>query len=269
MPEIIPWINTLIADFSSRFIRIGYAGDAHPLITIDTPTSFESQPLSFVCTSLEKYLKEFSSDSLIFIENSKLAYSDKVSIVRFLFVNKICQSIFFLQAPLADIFGFGKVSGIVVSCTASAATVSTVINGRLAEAESTDPIQRACGERELEESLTQELTESLLPGVNWIIDRVIATRTKYSINKKNAANGCIILTGGVFRFEPFFSLVKQKLLERIGEDFSDFVLREKELNSTFVGASVFGMNNQTKPLFITIYDWQAHGVESLKLKQIK
>ncbi|KAM0679666.1 hypothetical protein GINT2_002074 [Glugoides intestinalis] len=267
--DIAPWINTMIAEFSSRFIRIGYAGDVHPLLTLDTPSAFKTEPISFICTSLEKYLQMFFSDSLIFIQNPTFTYNDKVAIAKFLFVNKICQSIFFLPAPLADTFGFGKVSGMVVSCGASATTVSTIINGTVVESESTYPIQRMCGDRELEEELTVEIVEALLPVFDSIIDIVIANRTKYSINKKNAANGCIILTGGVFRFEPFFCLFRQKLLERIGEDFSDFVLREKELNSTFVGASLFGMNDQTKPLFITIYDWHTHGVEALKLKQTK
>lgn len=268
MSEIIPHTNTLIADFGTKFTRIGYAGDFHPYFVVETPELSEKSKIEFVCKTLEKQLKKTSTDSLILIQSHLFDQEAALSVLKYLFINKICQSIYFLKSPVADIFGFGKISGTVVSCSASSTSVSTVINGRIVETESIPPIQSGYSVQDLENPLTESMIKSINPGLEWIVEKVATSRVKNSINKKNTANGCVILTGGVFRCQSFFEHFRQLILARIGEDFSDFILRDKELNSTFTGASVFGMNNQTKLIFISIYDWQSHGPDCFKMKII-
>jgi len=316
MVEIIPHINTLIVDIGSEFAKVGYSGDFHPKYrfrTADFITPKPASPLEIPCRILEKYVKECLVDSLIIVESPDSGPDEAAKMLRFLFTNKLCQSVFFLKSQIADAFGFGKVSGTVVSCSASAFRTTVVQNGRISETHALPG-----GARQLESIVSQLMTPesvrsvldemprhsevsgtadetamlysilesqetidrlkseydidilaALTPTIMEVIESVSAMRCAYYINKKNSANGCIILSGGLFRFDPFYTFFKLQMMERIGADFSDFILRDKELNCTFVGASVFGMNPQTKPMFITSQDWQSMGAEILDLKSIK
>ncbi|ELA42069.1 uncharacterized protein VICG_00918 [Vittaforma corneae ATCC 50505] len=312
MVEIIPHIDTLIVDIGSKFTKIGYSGDFHPTYTFKTSSFSPFQATSYetACKILEKYLKECSVDSLILIESPDFGFEDSSKILKFLFVNKLCQSVLLLKSPIADIFGFGKVSGTVLCCSASSFRVSTVINGRIVEShvlaggsarlESAisklladsgenrgivqdilqcevfnDPAITVSSILESRESIENlkarcgvDIFEILRPDIAAMVDKVVSTRSSYYINKKNSANGCIILSGGLFRFDSFHNFVKSLILDRIGADFADFVLRDRNLNCTFVGASVFGMNNQTKTMFMTYYDWQNVGADILKVKTL-
>lgn len=313
MVEIIPHINTLIVDVGSEFTKIGYSGDFHPVYTFKTSTCSPSEATSLydtACRILEKYLKKCSADSLVLIEDPDSGLEDKSQMLKFLFVNKLCQSVLLLKSPIADAFGFGKVSGTVFCCSASSFRVSTVINGKIVEShmlsggsallESTiskmitdsgecrsavqdmlqceafnDPTVVLSSVLESSENIENlkarygvDIFEILRPGITAMVDKIASTRSSHYINKKNSANGCIILSGGLFRFDPFYNFVKSLILSKIGADFADFVLREKSLNCTFVGASVFGMNNQTKTMFMTSYDWQNVGADILKIKSL-
>lgn len=294
MVEIIPHINTLIVDFGTEFTKIGYSGDFHPTFTFKTPKNIDNNICDTFCKLLEKYLKDLSCDSLIFIENTHVHPENKIKILRFLFSNKFCNSILFLSSLLADIFGFGKISGTIISCSASKFQTATIINGKIIENNSYNN-----GSLLLEDKLLANVDSSILSNQSNIVstilestdicdmlkndhnidifdyikddiikmvDEIANSRFKHYINKKNASNGCIILSGGLFKYDIFYNYVKSIILEKIGADFSDFILRDKDLNSTFVGAAIFGMNNQTKPMFITSYDWQNIGSEILKLK---
>lgn len=98
------------------------------------------------------------------------------------------------------------------------------------------------------------------------IDTINESRVQNCMNKKNTLTSCIILTGGLFKYEAFYEFVKSSLIEKIGADFNDFILRDKDLIYSFVGASLFGMNNHAKPMYITAHDWKSIGSEIIKIK---
>lgn len=310
MVEIVPHINTLIVDVGTAFTKIGHSGDFRPTYCFRTAEFLPPDRVSLQdasCKILEKYMRECLVDSLILIESLDSGFEDAAKILNFLFVNKVCQSILFLKSPLADAFGFGKVSSVVLSCSASMFRVTVVINGKILETsvekggsiwmEQTIQGQLAALGDEyqgvLEEIFESDLTrpislnsilesseiieklrdrcnidvfQCISPAIISMAEKIAALRTSYCINKKNSANGCIILSGGMFRFDPFFQFVKSQILDKIGLDFGDFVLRDKELNCTFAGASLFGMNTATKTMFITAYDWKNVGTDIFKLK---
>lgn len=308
MTEIIPHINTLIVDVGSEFTNIGYSGDFHPTYSQKT-ASFSCQGADSahdpICRLLEKHLKESSVDSLIFLESPDTEFESTAKILKFLFVNKLCQSILFLKSPIADVFGFGKVSGTVLCCSASSFRLTTVINGKIIESQALKGGSIQLGKNVVERIKGTQILQELFPGghesadtpiilncilesqdlidklrdkyeidvfetlysdVAKMVEGISATRSRHHINKKNTATGCIILSGGLFVFDSFYNLIKGSILERIGSDFSDFILREKYLHTTFFGASLFGMNIQTKTMFVTSHDWQKIGTDALKLK---
>lgn len=314
MVEIIPHINTLIVDIGTELTKVGYTGDFHPKYCFRTAEFIASKPTlsqDTTCKILEKYVKESLIDSLIIVENPDSELVDASKILRFLFVNKLCLSVMFLKSPICDVFGFGKISGTVLSCSASTFRTSAVLNGKIVET-----YAKHGGSRLLENTINElvipvvrdnlpefetilqmkpqfdvsklfyrilespeaitklkseyhiDIQSLIFEGISEFIDKIPVLRSTYHINKKNSANGCIILSGGLFRFDTFYCLVKALVIDRIGADFSDFILRDKELNCTFAGASVFGANTQSKTMFITSYDWQNVGCDILKFKSI-
>lgn len=107
------------------------------------------------------------------------------------------------------------------------------------------------------------------PSISKMVSVITESRFKNSMHKKNTSTSCIILSGSLFKYDLFYDFVKSCILEEIGSDFSDFVLRDKDLIYSFVGASIFGMNNYAKPMFITAHDWKSIGLESIKLKNFQ
>lgn len=306
MTHVIPHINTLILDVGTKYTRVGYAGDFHPARVEETVTEeLISAASEYTLKVMEKYVKELEIDTLIIIESMAQDIEFRNRIVMESFTKRLCGSILFLKSPVCDAFGHGKTSCAVLSCSAGSMTASTVINGRVVETHRSpadtmileEYVMHRVGELEershIDSLLGQEgqnLPRSILesseavdllmekfgvdvfqhirPECHNLIDRIIEMRNKHCINRKNTSNGCVILSGGLFKYKPFLDLVRGCLISKLSDDFSDFILREKELDCTFAGASVFGMNDQTKPLYISSHDFQSIGMDAVKLKDL-
>jgi len=299
MSFVIPKTTSLVIDAGSRFVKIGYAGDHHPFVVHDTTQSHNT--VDSIVKYIEKYSKEFDVDSFIVIESQKQNLESRKKIVQQVFVKRLCESVLFLRSPLCDAFGHGKISCTVLGCSASTLSASVILNGKIVES-----IFHPKGSLFLEEDILREVeklnvkTELGLPTGNLprlilesedlirriedeykidvfksvkdevfsLIDNIIEMRNKYNINKKNVANGCIILSGGMFKYKPFFAMAKMQLTGKLGEDFSDFILRDNNLDCTFFGASLVGSNDCSKTLFISSYDFQKSGMDAVKFKSI-
>lgn len=342
MTCIIPHINTLIIDIGSELTKIGYTGDFRPSLVFKTDRK-DYSPLENAdrkdFSLLESKIKESGLDSILFIDNGFISNSE---ILKFLFPNKLCNSVLFLKYEIASLFGFGKVTGIVFNCSPSNISTTVVMNGKIVENHrcenksilgselisidekifsncadekvtsnsgsgeekatsnsatnekivsnsTTDTSKNTTDEKivanigdeydavindnvitatndNVEDDLLNKLTsdKSVIENIEFIYKM----RSKYNLNKKNAANGCVVLSGGFFKSESFYKLIRKILLSKIGEDFGDFILREKDLDCVFSGASIFGMNNHSKALFISSYDWKEMGTEVLKKKSL-
>lgn len=303
MAHVIPHINTLILDVGSKYTRVGYTGDFHPAIVEETPTEeFVSAASEYTLKVMEKYVKELGVDSLIVIESTAQDMEFRHEIIKQSFTKRLCSSLLFLKSPVCDAFGHGKTSCAVLSCSAGSMSASIVINGKIAEtfkhsvgsilleAYITDrireleklhakvlPPEQSLPRLVLESSetidmLMEKFKVDVFQPIRFeccdLIDRVVEMRARHCINKKNLSNGCIVLSGGLFKYKPFLDLVKGTLISKLSDDFSDFILREKELDCTFAGASVFGMNDQTKPLYISLQDFQNIGMDAIALKSL-
>lgn len=303
MSYVSPHCKTLIFDFGSNFTKVGYVGEFHPIVFFNTPK--ESSLCDLSCSSIEKFSKEQSVDSAIILETEALTFEDKAKILKHIFANKIVNSILFLNKRVAEAFGAGKCSGIVWRFSNSVLGVFVIINGKLVESFTAsqnalngktmimEKIQRSpeiltevrntiggntsdlkfiriveskdCVNM-LQEKYNLDAFEGLRESFSECVTKISEFRIKYSIQKKNTSNGCILMTGGYFKTDAVYEEAKGLLVDKIGVDFNDFILRDRELINSFFGASVFGANNQTKMMYITAQDWQNIGSDIIKLK---
>lgn len=253
MTYIIPHINTLIVDIGTEFTKIGYTGDFRASHVFRTREGNRNYNQDGIFRILENSIKESGLDSIIVIDNGNFSNSE---ILKFIFPNKLCNSILFLKYELASLFGFGKTTGIVFNCSPSNISTSVILNGKILE---------SC---RYENNLSSTDVNLYEEDISRSVGSIYEMRMKYAMNKKNPASGCIILTGGFFKSDEFYKSVKKILLDKIGEDFGDFILRDKDLDCVFSGASIFGMNNHSKGLFISSYDWKELGTEILNKKAL-
>lgn len=301
MVHIIPHINTLILDVGSKYTKVGYAGDFHPSIMEETAA--EPSP-ERALKAMKKYVEELGIDSLVVVEDAALDMESRSRIVKECFTRKICSSIIFLKSPVCDAFGHGKTTCVVLSCSAGSMTASTIINGQIAEmhrvpvgsmvleeyvAQKAKEMRDQCTadllppdspslpmlvleSAEIVDLLTErfgiDVFQPVRDGCHNLVEKIAEMRARHGINRKSMSSGCIVLSGGMFRYKPFLGLVRSCLVSRLSEDLSDLVLRERELDCTFAGASVFGMNDQTKMLYITLHDFQNIGMNAVRMKSL-
>lgn len=326
MTFISPHINTLIVEVGSYISKVGYTGDFLPTYVFKTDNSCNNLSLTS-CKILEEFLKKTSLDSFIFIEPDNFTFEMRIEILKYIFTNKLANSMTFLNCRVAEAFGGGKVTTSILSCSSSGISSSLVLNGKLSEFTSfgngrvflRDALIDEINKSDFKNEIYREINKSkmyredasdkakskiyqefasdeakdlflssileseenidllkikykidffaiLRPTLVKSIEKIHESRKANCMNKKNASNGSILLTGGLFKYETFCNFVKSLILDKIGFDFTDFILRDKELINSFAGASVFGSNNQTKQMFITAFDWQSMGSEIVKLK---
>lgn len=84
--------------------------------------------------------------------------------------------------------------------------------------------------------------------IHGLLDKLIALRTAHKM-VKTQQNGAIIFTGGYFRNPAFFSCCKQYLVQEHGATLSELILGADSAHTAFTGASIFGMNIESKPFF--------------------
>lgn len=303
MTYIAPHINTIIIDVGSEYTKIGFCGDFHPCIVEKSSLLSSADFSETIIKSLERCSTEFGVDSFIVLDNKENSTEIRKRIVQQMFIRKIGSSIFFLKNALCDVFGHGKISGTILSCGAGSLQASTVLNGKLVETYShsigsllvEDYINKNVVELDLKSILNIDndtnIARSILESVEAIntlknnhnidvfelirpkcyelVDVILNMRSKYYINKKNAANGCIILSGGLFKYKAFLEMLKERILSQLNDNFSDFILYDNDLNCTFLGASLFGSNVCTKPLFISSYDFHSIGIDIVNYKTLE
>jgi actin-related protein len=301
MSYIYPNYNTLIIEIGSFQAKIGYAGDFHPTYFVDfTPKSNELDIISdFVkktsCDSIiyvepDNFLLETKIKILNFVFSNKIAESitflncrvaeafgsGKITAcILSCSSSKLCTSVV-LNGKLIehDEFGGGinflKNEILKLISHSLSSSEETASPGNISESYDDIAFQTLFESieniREFEKKYKIDIFNILKSNLIKCVEKIKESRTNNCINKKNTANGCIILTGGLIRYDPFYQFVSSLLLDKIGEDFSDFILRDKDLINSFAGASLFGMNNETKTMFITASDWESCGSEICKLK---
>lgn len=278
MSYVIPGTTTLIFEFNLKLFKVGYAGDYFPLVQSEYSNSMKDDCFFII----EKYVKEFLVDSILIIENEVLDF--KLEILKFVFDTKLCGSVIFLSNILCNSFGFGKTSCVVLNWGFDEFSAATVLNGIVTEKEikkvgysdyienisysipdtfiEKNPISIIESEfltNDLEINYNFNIFNNILPDIRELIKKLVDMRNKYKINKKNISNGCIILSGPFVRYDSFINLLKSEIFNLISVDFSDFILCDKTIDCTFVGASLFASNDLSKPLFITPGDFKLYG----------
>lgn len=281
MTQIIQGTTTAILEIGWDFIKAGYAGDFHAIIFKEISLHNNFNESTFT-TILKEIANELKSDSILIIEREDFNLKQKSKILSIIYDNKIFESVLFLKNIICDAFGHGKTTCAVIRCSENFISGSTIVSGNVNE---TLLIEKGC--RFLEGKIKEDIvkfniktdkgqlfdTKSILETdehinifenatktkifsyveseCDEIISKIVEMRNKYRINKKNVSNGCIIVSGNMFKYKPFYNFIISKLQSSIPNDFTDFFLRENNLDCTFVGASILASNDKSKIYFIT------------------
>lgn len=281
----MPRTTTMIIEFGDNHLKVGYAGDFLPMF-VESVNYKQTSKSSLI----EKYCTQLDVDSAIIVEDYDESVSTRKTILSDLLGSRVLGSLMFLKNTICDSFGHGKTSCTVLRFTDTYASATTVLTGQIQEThlkeldwsielsnilkthdklsiysptevlDSDEIIQMI--ESEFNIKVFDIISDVCLKMINNIYDM----RNKYRINKKNTSNGCIILSGSLFRFKSFYNYLKKGLLNKISHDYSDFVLKHNLLDCTFAGASLFGANDKSKLIFITQNDYLSLGNDILKTK---
>ncbi|KAI5177420.1 hypothetical protein PAEPH01_2474 [Pancytospora epiphaga] len=234
---------------------------------------------------VHRYVEQESVDSIIIITHSSTDDSEQDRISQRLIDRNVCGSFYFMKSSVCEVFGTARVSGTVLSCSAGSTCISIVINGTVVEhyavdnadiQESLIPLQKTLADFDSAavNNKIQEIKEVVFPLTEpvdisdilrrkcsfafkieikkyyEIIDRLMKMREKHGLIK-TMINGTILFTGGYFQNKKFFSLCKEYLVSKHGSNMGELVVTDGSLNLCFTGASIFGMNIESKTLFIT------------------
>lgn len=242
--DVVPHINTLIFNFGRKYVQIGYTGDFQPIYVFDTSSANEEiivgseiVNIEKLCRIISKSCEEHCVDTAIIVLDHCISKESENILKENMKNIKHLRSFLFMRNSVCHAFGNGKTTGSVVCCEAGVGSVFIIEKGEVVESFSTNIPQE---EIECEDDNINEITE--------LIDKMIVMREKRKI-KKNLINGAIIFAGHLFKNKELQRKYREYILNKYGNSFSELVITNNHLDSCFTGASIFGMNNESKLLF--------------------
>lgn len=270
--------TTAIIEIGWNRTRALYATEFHPKFCKDVCLQTSQDYFSYF-NEIKEIMKV---DSILIIEREDFCLKEKKLIAEVILENKIFQSFLFIKNIVCDAFGHGKTTCMVIRGSEKYMSTSVIQGGIIQEScriengmwfleSKIHEIIKSIGyhndknrlydsrciledQEEIAafESISKiKISQAIEDACNQIIQKTVEMRSKYRINKKNTSNGCIILSGPMFEYKPFYNYMIQKLNEAIPKDFTDFFLRDHNLDCTILGASIFAANDKSKMLYIT------------------
>lgn len=276
-------INTLILKISSNNLLFGYAGDFHPASLDLQPSTLDSKLYAEIANNL---MKQEGATSLIMVIPDECAVNFKNEIKNNLIGPD--KSILFINRAVSEVFGNGKVSAVVLRCSKSGTSISLVIKGKLIETNKygnglgmiyemiREIIKKRTNNKEKEQTIgntEQIIVENAILGMN--MDEYLNDDEIKQVNEKieklkeeiiggvdeinrmlNTAQNMkgigqigIVLAGGICFYQGFTNKMIEKINLLMGDKNKEGMVYNSQLNAAFTGASVLGMNNQSKLLF--------------------
>ncbi|KAI4292830.1 hypothetical protein PAPHI01_2104 [Pancytospora philotis] len=299
MPSVAPHINTLIIDIGTENTTVGYAGAYRPFRTERCNPGKNPAVRNSVVASIDKFLgvvgectAREGADSLIIILHSSEEKETEEKIAAGLVARSLCSSFYFMRSAVAEVFGIGRLSAMVLSCSAGSSTISVVSDGIVVECYKEEsptlsdeeflasgliedpacedamkgvqaqdlPKVREIRERAflaeepvdvsdiLKRSARFSMGDAPMARYYALLDRLVAMRTAHKMVKATT-NGAVLLSGGYFKNADLFARCKEYLVKQVCPGTPELVMGEDVLPAAFTGASVFGMNLESKLLF--------------------
>lgn len=241
---VVPHINTLIFVFGYDSIQIGYAGDFHPINVIELNEKIieNSDIIDFdnFIKIIQSNCEEHQVDSVIIVLDHYISLdSEKLARTKLAEIECL-RSYYFMKNSLCHAFGNGKINGTVLCCTKKTGNIFLIEKGDVIEASKFDLVEENQGQ-----------TEDSNCNINKyyaIIDQMMSLREKKKI-KKNLITGAIILAGDLFKDKEFYIKFKEYILNKYSTTISELLIYNSQLESCFTGASIFGINIESKLLF--------------------
>jgi len=256
---------------------------------------------------MDEYVRREMVDSIIVITGGDSEES-QMKLLREISRRSICQSFFVLNSAISSIFGCGRTSGIVLECGAGSLRAAAVGKGRILEFRQVnkgslywrneiaqairgdnqgkiDDDQGQADDRkctEILESLYEEnleieeyckggilkkIQDRIFMEVVELLDHFMKVRKENDLTKFGSSNA-IVITGGMMRSVGLYNHTKNYLIDKYGASMNEAIAEIKGLDPCFTGASIFGMNNQTKLLFSTPAEYLRNAKEVMSTKMI-
>ncbi|KAI5148098.1 hypothetical protein ENBRE01_0112 [Enteropsectra breve] len=117
-------------------------------------------------------------------------------------------------------------------------------------------------------ALVTKIRSEALEQLYGMLDQIVEMRKTHNL-RKVGTSGAIIFAGSLFKDKQLAVLLKEYLSSTHGAPLGEFVLYNESLDVAFFGASLFGMNDETKILFCTPGDYKRYGNKILQIKALK
>lgn len=259
-----------------------------------SPTAHEEETLDLEKSLMliAKLLKQKQTDSLLMITPNSTSCKEKQRMAAELSDQSVCRSVLFLPKAVCEAFGNGKTSSVVISCGFVATEVSLVTKGELTETrvlgKGLQPIydrirdilernnfsrdapveaitqiivEKALTFRDCSEYFRDKDDEAELKGMvkEYIKECVSAVETATAMvrgahHKKSFGQNCVVIAGRVCSMQMSIGAIVEEIKNELGENVKDMLVYNTLLPAAFTGASVFGLNNQSKTMFTSPKD---------------